>query len=490
MAQVINTNIASLNAQRNLNQSQGLLNTSLERLSSGLRINSAKDDAAGLAISERFTSQIRGLDQAVRNANDGISLSQTAEGALDETSNILQRMRELSVQAANGSNSASDRQALQEEVGQLKQELTRIAEQTTFNGQTLLDGSFGARNFQVGADANQTISVSVADARATALGSSSLLSDGTAVGTVNAGAAADTNGIGAETDLTVTTGAGTSAAISYAANAEASEIAEAINQGAGSVGIQASATNEATLDNLTNADGDTVSFTLNGSNVTAVVENSNDLSEISAAINGVADSTGVTATFADPSDKSSLTLKTTDGRDIDIQSFTDGGAGTAATIDLNAFGSSATLTQGGTQTGAIAVGQVELSSTEGDFTLANANGDLFASSNSSFSAIADVDISGEDGTGAQNAISVVDAALTSISSQRAELGAIQNRFESTIANLSTTSENLSAARSRIQDADFAAETANLTKAQILQQAGTSVLAQANQVPQSVLSLLQ
>ena len=496
MPQVINTNIASLTAQRNLNRSQGELRSSLERLSSGLRINSAKDDAAGLAISQRMTAQVNGLDQAARNANDGISLAQTAEGALNETGNILQRMRELSLQAANGSNSASDREALQAEVSQLKQEMTRIADQTTFNGQTLLDGSFGSRSFQVGADANQTISVALSDGRAASLGSHSMTANGSLTGSVQTGTTANQNTVAAETDLTITTGAGTSAAISYSQHAEASDIASAINSGAGSVGITAVASNTATLENLANADGDGISFTLNGATVSASVTNSNDLSEVAAAINGVAGSTGVTATFADPSDKSSLTLKTTDGRDIDVSGFADddaSGAGNAASIELNAHSSTGnTLTSGGATTSAIAVGTVELTSSEGAFTLANASTEVFAgaSASSSFSAISDLDISGSDGAGAQSALAVIDAALASVSSQRADLGAIQNRFESTISNLQTTSENVSAALSRIQDADFAAETAALTKAQILQQAGTSVLSQANSLPQSVLSLLQ
>lgn len=497
MPLVINTNIASLNAQRNLNTSQTALRTSLQRLSTGLRINSAKDDAAGLAIAQRMTSQVNGLNQAARNANDGISLAQTAEGALNETGNILQRMRQLSLQSANGSNSASDRKALQEEVSQLQQEITRIAEQTTFNGQTLLDGSFGSRNFQVGADANQTIAVSVGDARAASLGSHSMTADGTVTGSIVSPATAATNGIAAEADLTITTGAGTSAAISYSANAQASDIAAAINTGAGSVGITATASNTATLENLADADGDGISFLLNGTAVSANVTSSNDLSEIAAAINGVAKDTGVTATFANSSDKSSLTLKTTDGRDIDISAFADDDAsvtGVAASIDLKGYSDTGTMTSGAAAgaDAAIAVGTVALTSSEGGFTLALAGTDAFtgASASSSFSAVSDLDISGSDGSGAQSALAVIDAALATVSSQRATLGAIQNRFGSTISNLQTTVENVSAARSRIQDADFAAETAALTKAQILLQAGTSVLQQANALPQNVLTLLR
>ncbi len=479
MAQFINTNTLSLNAQRNLNSSQNALATSLQRLSSGLRINSAKDDAAGLAIADRMTSQIRGLNQAVRNANDGISLAQTAEGALQESQNILQRMRELSIQSANGTNSSSDRGALQSEVSQLQAELTRIADTTTFNSRKLFDGSFGSQTFQVGSVANETISVTIADARAERIGSNTLAATGSLSDTVAVVTAADSNGVSAETDLTITTSAGTSAAIAYGANAEASEIAAAINTGAGSVGITATATNTATLSNLTNATlGDNISFTLNGSSISASITNVNDLSGMVAAINGAAGSTGVTASFANSSDKSSITLTTTDGRDIDIIGFTDddaGGGGVAATIAVaNSTGSSSTT----------------LTSDSGSFTLANANTDIFASASqaSSFSAVSSVDIA--TAYGAQSAIAVIDSALQAISSQRADLGAIQNRFSSTISNLSNISENVSAARSRIQDADFAAETAQLSRNQILQQAGIAMLSQANANPQNVLSLLQ
>ena len=228
MAQIINSNIASLNAQRNLDNSQGALSTSLQRLSSGLRINSARDDAAGLAISQRMTAQIRGLNQAARNANDGISLAQTAEGALGEIGNNLQRLRELAVQSANGTNSSSDRASLQAEATQLTAEITRVAGQTQFNGLNLLDGSFSAQNFQVGANANQTIAVSsIADARATALGSHVLTADGTVTGNtlVSATAVSTGNTMAVEADLTLTTDAGTSGAIAYAAQSGADTIA-------------------------------------------------------------------------------------------------------------------------------------------------------------------------------------------------------------------------------------------------------------------------
>lgn len=495
MPQYINTNTLSLNAQRNLNSSQNALATSLQRLSSGLRINSAADDAAGLAIADRMTSQIRGLNQAVRNANDGISLAQTAEGALQESQNILQRMRELSIQAANGSYNNSDREALQSEVSQLQSELTRIADTTTFNNKTLFDGSFGSQTFQVGAKANETISVSLADARAERIGSNTLTATGSLSDTVAVVTAADSNGVGSESDLSITTSQGTSGSITYASDAEASEIAAAINAAAGSIGITATATNTATLSGMTNATlGDNISFTLNGSSVSASLTDVNDLSGLAAAINGVAGSTGVTATFADSSDKSSITLVTTDGRDIDIIGFADddaGGGGAAATVVVgNSDGSSTTTLTSGAANDANVIGEVQLSSSSGSFTLANAETDIFASASqaSAFSAVSAVDIG--TAAGAQSAIAVIDSALTTISSQRADLGAIQNRFSSTISNLQSISENVSSARSRIEDADFAAETAALSRNQILQQAGIAMLSQANAVPQNVLSLLQ
>ncbi|MBS0425067.1 MAG: flagellin [Proteobacteria bacterium] len=486
MTATINSNIASLNAQRNLNNSQSSLNTALTRLSSGLRINSAKDDAAGLAISERMTSQIRGLNQAVRNANDGISLSQTAEGALGEIGNNLQRIRELAVQSANATNSASDRASLQAEVSQLSAEVTRVASQTQFNGLNLLDGSFLNQSFQVGANANQTINIaSIGDSRATALGSHILNTTGTAMGTTTAaGAALAANGVAAETDLALTTNKGTATAISYAAGADAKTIAAAINTAASNIGITATATNSATLGNLASAG--TVSMTLNGSSVSAIVTDKSDLSSLAASINGLQSTTGVTASFATPGDKSVITLSTSDGRDITVVDF--GNTGATKTADIVAGTTTTTLTGGAATDSTTITGTVELASSAGQISALNANTDVFGTSVSSFNSVATLDLL--SATNSQAALKTLDAALAQINSSRGDLGAIQNRFSSTIANLQSTSENLSASRSRIQDADFAAETANLTRGQILQQAGTAILAQANSLPNNVLSLLR
>lgn len=482
--QVINTNIASLNAQRNLNASQSSLATSLERLSTGLRINSAKDDAAGLAISERFTAQIRGLNQAVRNANDGISLAQTAEGALGEIGNNLQRIRELAVQSANSTNSASDRASLDAEAAQLIAEITRVAGSTAFNGLNLLDGSFTSQSFQVGANANQTITIgSISDARATGLGSNVLAAAGTLMGATKA-AAADLSGgnlVAIEAGLTVTTAnGGTTAAFGYAAGSDAKTIAAAINTNAASVGVTATASNSATLSGISAAG--TVGFTLNGSAISAAVTDPTDLTALMGAINGAAGATGVTASFTSTSAKNSLTLSTTDGRDISVLDYTNSTAG-----NQTATFSAVTLTEGSTDS-SIKTGSVSVASTKGAITLAGHNADVFNTATSTFSSVASASLS--SAANAQLAISVVDAALNQINTMRGDLGAYQNRFSSTIANLQTTSENLSASRSRIQDADFAAETANLTRGQILQQAGVAMLAQANALPNNVLSLLR
>ncbi|AYC32516.1 flagellin [Pseudomonas cavernae] len=488
MALTVNTNVASLNAQRNLNGSSKALDTSLQRLSTGSRINSAKDDAAGLQISNRMTSQVNGLGVAVRNANDGISMAQTAEGALQQSTNILQRMRDLALQSANGSNGSSERNALQSEVTQLQSELTRIGDTTRFGSQKLLDGSFGTKSFQVGAQANETINVAVADARSSALGSNVLTADGTVTGNVLVSATAYStgNGVAVEADLAITTSAGTASNINYAANAGADTIASAINTAAGGIGVTATATNSTTLSGLSAAG--TVSFNLNGSAISASVTNASDLTALQSAINGVSGSTGITASFTTTGAKDSLTLSTTDGRNIRLGTF-DNTAGAAG--DTVLFGGSM-LTDGAAATAnAVKTGTVELSSSKGQISTATANADVFAAAgtnNSSFSSISNVNIATQGG--AQSAISVIDAAIGQVDSQRADLGAIQNRFENTISNLQNISENVSAARGRIQDTDFAAETANMTKNQVLQQAGTAILAQANQLPQAVLSLLR
>ncbi|WP_151636395.1 flagellin [Noviherbaspirillum aerium] len=490
MASYINTNVASLNSQRALSSSQGALQTSLQRLSSGLRINSAKDDAAGLAISDRMTSQIRGMNQAARNANDGISLAQTAEGALGEIGNNLQRIRELAVQSANATNSASDRAALQAEVTQLASEITRVGSQTQFNGLNLLDGSFADQDFQVGANSGQTIKVaSISDARSTGLGRHNLVAESGAGATAITGkvvSGAATNGVTAMTAadaFTISTDAGTTAAITYAGDASAKDIAAAINTAGTGIGVTAQASNSVELSDLSAAGA--VTFDLNGKSISATVTDTSDLTSLVAAING--SNSGVTATFTDNGKKDSITLKNADGDDIVIENFAH--AAGAASDETIKFGG--TTLDEAADVDAVKVGTIELNSSKGRITTANASEEIFetaGTNTSSFESVSLIDIS--SAKGAQDALKVIDAAMSSINSTRADLGAVQNRFTSVIANLQTTSENMSGARSRIMDADFAAETASMTRSQILQQAGTAMLAQANSLPNGVLSLLR
>jgi len=496
----INTNIASLNSQRNLNVSQSSLATSLQRLSSGLRINSAKDDAAGLAISERFTSQIRGLNQAVRNANDGISLAQTAEGGLQTAGDLLQRIRELSVQSANGSNSASDRQSINKEVSQLKQELTRVATTTQFNGQNVLDGSVSSSQFQVGANANQTINVSIASAKGSDIGNYTFSTNSTAGASTEAAAAGSgtppANRIDAQT-VTIA-GNGNTKTVSVAAGDSAYAVATAANLSTADTGVTASAATEATLKLTASTGTGTYTFKLYGSNTTGVaisatVSDSTDLSSVAAAINEQTANTGITATEAG----GTVTLKNSDGYDIKLEDVLN--TTTAAeTLDFqgadaytHAASGAAAVALGNGNGSSTVGGQLKFSSNSG-FTVASTTTTLVTAANTSYastlSSVSEIDVSDVDG--ANSALAVVDAALTSINNSRASLGAIQNRFASTISNLQTTSENLSAARSRIQDTDFASETANLTRGQILQQAGTAILAQANSLPNGVLALLR
>jgi flagellin len=501
MASTINTNIASLTAQRNLSSSATSLQTSMERLSSGLRINSAKDDAAGLAISDRMTSQIRGLNMAARNANDGISLSQVAEGAMGSISSNLQRIRELAVQSANGTNSSSDRAALQQEVTQLKQEIARVATQTQFNGLNLLDGSFATQQFQVGANANQTIGVSVSSALATDMGNNKIASTSTApsINTVNAtgtagplstpaNVTAAVNGFVGQT-LTISGNGTVNTAVQPVAST-AKAVATAINAFTSQSGVTAVPSNTATIKSVLTTGA--VQFELVGANTTAItisatVSNVNDLSSVAQAINQQTGLTGITA-VADKVGK--LVLTNTTGDDIKIGNLSGAGAGlTGATIQ----GGNATTTTfavAGTNAVRTVGGSVTFNSSA-SFSLATSTGTTFltaASNGSTLSSVASVDISTV--AGATDALLTVDSALSTVSSNRATLGAIQNRFLTTIDNVNTTSENLSASRSRIQDADFAMETANLSRTQILQQAGTAMVAQANQLPQGVLALLR
>ncbi|MBC3861745.1 flagellin [Undibacterium jejuense] len=599
MSSFINTNIASMVAQNNLNTSQSSLQTAMQRLSSGLRINSAKDDAAGLAISQRMTSQLGGQNQAARNANDGISLAQTAEGDLSQIGSNLQRIRDLAVQAANGTNSASDRAALNNEASQLISEINRVASTSNFNGVNLLDGSFSNQTFQVGANgtSNDQITIgTISSAKSSALGvgsgssyTSSLASTATATDAVGAGSLV-LNGvsIGGTASDGVSFKNGTGSAIAKAA---------AINQSTGSTGITATAqanviggTTATTFAAL--AAGD---IKINGVDIGAIAGGTavpDHAAAVAAAINKVSTQSGVTATYDTTS--GAVSLNAADGRNITIEKSGNAGAndvntglttgfaavtagvttiaakltltstnsngiqvangaqtqvvgGAAATVstnlvagdltingfDIGAVKGAATLSQQGqnvadainaitSKTGVSATtsaaGIIKLTSLTGASitTVATANGlagSGFAAATTTTAAgastaatsvglsltavtatttvgagLSSLDLS--SASGATSALATIDAALSSVNGSRASLGAFQNRFTSAVTSLQTSQTNLAASRSRIQDADFASETANMTRAQVLQQAGTAILAQANQQPNGVLALLR
>ncbi|MDN3577476.1 flagellin [Chitinimonas viridis] len=518
--QTINTNIPSLNAQRNLGNTANTLNTSLQRLSSGLRINSAKDDAAGLAISERFSSQIRGMDQARRNANDGVSLAQTGEGALQQMGDILQRIRELAVQSANATNSSSDRQALNSEVNELVAELDRFATTTEFNGLKMFDGSFSSSIFQVGANANQNITATTRNLRTDQYGTYQVGNSSRASGSDKV-AAYDLSGTGHISGGTVLT-AGTfelrgfagAATISGVTGDTAASLATKINAVTDSTGVTATAKTTASF----KFSGDTA-----GSGAYSLEVLGNQAKEQVASVsftiskneNGTLNLQEAVTAFNDKSSLTGITAKLSDSREELVLENATGGN---ITVKLTSLSAAQVISGGYISSGGTFVADGEVIDTAED--ARTYGGQLTLNSTSSFSvesdatlelnlgAIDDDDTQGLQAStvlasdleevseinistveGATQALRTVDGAIAAITAQRAKFGALQSRFEATISNLQTSSENLSAARSRIRDADFASETANLTKAQILQQAGTAMLAQANALPQQVLSLL-
>lgn len=512
MPQIINTNIPSLNAQRNLDRSQGDVSQALQRLSSGLRINSAKDDAAGMAIAERMTSQVRGMNQARRNANDGVSLAQVGEGALEQMGNILQRVRELAVQSANATNSASDRAALNSEVGQLTSELQRFAISTDFNGQKLFDGTFGSAIYQVGSNSNQTITATTNDFRTNKYGTYQL-------GVANSYGAAKSNSVTgayvantAISGATVATagpltinGAAGSASVPLTTGDSVKTIAAAINNVSDKTGVSASARTEASI---TFSLPGSYKVAVMGSNATEVAisfalsaaSGNDSLTAAVNAFNEQTSKTGITARMT--TDNTGIVLVNDEGANISLAGAAAGdntgaiavqSSGTGAVNTTLAAAAAGTITIGGQLTvnsdksyslggaGSTAVLQTGVIQASGPYTSSTAISAVLQQ-------IAELDIT--TGAKATQVLRTVDSALAAISSQRASFGALQSRFESTIANLQTSVENLSASRSRIRDADFAAETAALTRSQVLQQAGTAMMAQANQLPQSVLALLQ
>ena len=506
MAQTINTNIASLTAQRNLAASQKDAASAMERLSSGLRINSAKDDAAGLAIASRLTSQINGINQAVRNANDAISVVQIAEGALSESTSILQRMRELAVQSANASNSSADRTSLQSEVTQLASELDRIANTTSFGNTKLLNGSFASQTFQVGAQVGETFDLSVSSAKASDMGTTfavaGLMSN---VQEATAGTATTDNPITAQNLIFSVDSVTTTVAV--AADTSSKQIAADISAQVG--GLTASASTSATIQfSEGSTQGHTAEqFIINGQTLT-VDMSSATLGGTTAALKAGALKTAIDSNSALSGSLTvsvstdTITLADSDGDNVEL-TLVDGASGVSAAMavsfDSGGTGSEA-LTQDANNVG-IATGAISLTGsanvtysvysdtdTEVADSTSEASPDVTSSVTQTANRVSTMDIS--TAAGANTAMAIIDSAITTIDSQRATLGAAANRLDSVVSNLSNVAENSQAARSRIMDADFAAETAALAKNQVLQQAGISVLAQANAQPQNVLALLQ
>ena len=457
-----------MKAQNTLNGANGGLKTSMERLSSGLRINSAKDDAAGLQISNRLTSQINGIGVAMRNANDGISIAQTAEGSMQESTNILQRMRDLSLQSANGSNSSDDRSAMQKEISSLQTELTRISDTTSFGGQKLLDGSYGSQKFQVGSSANETISVSLGSTAANKIGNNTVSGVGTKFGVEAASVLTQ----GTTADATFAVNGKT---VAVAAGAGAATVAKGIN--ASGAGVKAEASVTTTIGGLGATDTGVLSVVAQDGTL-----DSYDLAVYkgdSAALATDLGKAGYDVSYDKDTSVISLTAKNVNG--IQIASAT---AGTAKLGGLVAGATNAAVSK---------TSELKLSSSD-KFTVTGTTanellggGTTATAGASTLNKVSLIDIG--TAKGAQDALAVIDAAIGGIDAQRADLGAVQNRMNFTINNLSNIQSNVSDARGRIQDVDFAQETAQLTKQQILSQTSSAMLAQANQLPQTALSLL-
>ena len=502
MSMVINTNTASLIAQAAQASNNKALDTAMERLSTGMRINAASDDAAGLSIATRMESNISGMNQAIRNAMDAQSLIDTAESSQAETMNLMQRIRELAVQASNDTNSQSDRLALNAEVTQLRTEIDRIASTTTWAGQNLLDGTFVGKSFQIGSFAGETLKINQDAMTSANLGEHSYE-------TVGMASAADTTATAtmASTGFTVL-GEDGSAAAAVDAEDDAKALAAAVNVDTADTGVKAAAHTALQFEfGASTAPTTSTSFSLNGGGtaqtISASITDVTDLTALVTAINSKSGTTGVTAEF-NGTDKSKLILREQDGDNITIEGFTSAASGTDLTATITeqsnyegtSFSDAITLTSGGNDS-TIYTGVAKLTSTEAfalskSVTTGSATNSYFGDSDtskaSSLDQVSQIDISTR--AGAEAALSVLDTSMLKVAESRGELGAVSNRLDSTVANLTAIVTNTAASQSRIQDADFAAETSNLTKSQILSQAATAMLAQANASKQGVLSLLQ
>lgn len=488
----INTNIGAISAQANMAKVNDDFNTAMTRLSSGLRINAAKDDAAGMAIAEKMTAQVMGINQAIRNASDGKNLLDTTESAHVEVSNMLQRMRELAVQSANDTNTGSDRGNITSEARQLVAEINRIAENTTFNGMKVMDGSFTGKQFQIGADLGQTLNISIDSASATDIGAHKVKSEVSI---------AASGGVTPSKELIVSGHAG-NAKIETTSNMSAKELAAEVNSSSAQTGVQATAVSKAKLSGL--SDVGKISFKVNDQSIgTVAISNKEDLRSLRDAINTKTTSTGVTASMG--KDNSEIILTDSTGKNIELTDYTaaDSGAANEATMDVTGLNTDGTedatpdkLTLDNTDNDATVTGQVTFTSTQ-TFSVNSAEIDSGNNEVGFFSdtanaadleSVADIDLSNAESSA--EAITVIDVALQKISQARGNLGAMSNRLDSTISNLTNISVSVQAAKSQVVDADFAAESTQLARGQILSQAATAMLAQANSSKQNVLSLLR
>ncbi len=491
MGMVLNTNIGSIQAQRALTESRAEMEKAMERLSTGLRINSAADDAAGLAIVERMNTQIRGLTMATKNANDGIALIKTVENALVEVSGMLQRMRELSVQASNDTNTATERAFANNEISQLQLEISRVSLNTRYNGAQVLNGSFAAKTLQVGTESGETISFSIDTVESATLGAFVLKSLNQAALT-NTGATTPVSGQAHAQDFTITAGSN-SRTIEVSANDSARAIAKRINAVAGATGVTAEARTFAELSSVDTTGASTAKIKINGTETAAFALSSSDVSDAVTKINAISATTGVQASATDDykvllSDKWGDTIKiqnTSTRTDLKVESLANDGTTAHATAitmaTANANSSSATVT-----------GTIRLTSaTEFSLDSSDAAADEWftdANSPAVLSSVGTVDIGTR--VKASDAIAIIDGAIQKISSMRGGLGTLQNRLDYTVSNLMKVTEYTTSARSRIQDADFAAETARLAKAQVLQQAGAAMLSQANASTDVILQIIR
>jgi len=503
MALTVATNTGALMAQAAASSVNKEMETSMERLSTGKRINGASDDAAGSAIASRLTAEIRGTNQAIRNAMDGQAMIDTAEGAHQEVENILQRMRELAVQSANDTNSGVDRSFLQSEISQLRTEMDRIASTTSWAGINLMDGSFATKKIQVGSGSGSAhqITTSMNSMASASIGAHRI--DGTAI----ASAISTTASASDEMDTTSFNITGPSGAdtISMTAKSSVKTVATTVNSATSTTGVTATAVTNVKLSAVATG---TVTFQLTGNaaaSISATVTTASDLTALRDTINAVAGTTGATAAF-DGTAKSALILTDVDGDDILLENFASDASGnqtmTATAMNYTATataGTAATLDEAANDSTRVsgvlrleAAGSFTVDAeTDGSNPIADAFSGYFGNNTSTTSTLAA--ISGVDiGTlaNARSALEAIDGGLRMVAAQRADLGAISNRLDSTVSNLTNISANLEAGRGRIEDADFAAETTTLAKAQILQQASTAMLAQANASKQNVLSLLQ